>query len=202
VTQRSLHLLRTLVRWAFISVALSILLFLASGTTRISSLRAYLLAFSSMLFITMLAVDPQLARERVNPGEEAVPSQSRLLAGVLFLITVGTAAFLVGRTHLLPVPSLCRRRVDSGTIPEALEFEAQPRARESLSSTSRPTPCGVCSSRRLRFFIPIFVRFSSRCLGSADQCGPVFQLDMVLAVILRRGSTPLGAETTLISSQL
>jgi protein-S-isoprenylcysteine O-methyltransferase Ste14 len=87
---------------------LSALLFLAAGNTRISSLRAYLIAFSTMLLITMLSVDPQLARERVNPGEEAIPSQFRFLAGVLFLLTLGTAAFLVGRMDRLAVPLLFR----------------------------------------------------------------------------------------------
>jgi protein-S-isoprenylcysteine O-methyltransferase Ste14 len=108
VTPRSLQLLRTLARWAVISCALSALLVLAAGTTRVSSLRAYLFAFSMMLLITMLAVDPQLARERANPGEEAIPSPFRFLAGVLFLLTLGTGALLVGRTHLLAVPSLFR----------------------------------------------------------------------------------------------
>jgi len=69
VTRRCLHLLRTLGRWAVISSMLSALLFLAAGSTRIYSLRAYLLAFSIMLLITMLSVDPQLARERSDPGE-------------------------------------------------------------------------------------------------------------------------------------
>jgi protein-S-isoprenylcysteine O-methyltransferase Ste14 len=108
VTRRSLHLLRTLGRWAVISSVLSALLFLAAGSTRISSLRAYLLAFSTMLLITMLSVDPQLARERSDSGEEATPVHFRFLAGLLFLLTLTTAAFFIGRTHLLPVSPLFR----------------------------------------------------------------------------------------------
>jgi protein-S-isoprenylcysteine O-methyltransferase Ste14 len=108
VTRRSVHLLRTLARWAVISSVLSALLFVAAGTMRISSLLAYLIAFSTMLLIAMLAVDPQLARERANPGDEAIPSHLRFWAGVLFLLTLGTAAFFVGRMNLLAVPSLFR----------------------------------------------------------------------------------------------
>jgi protein-S-isoprenylcysteine O-methyltransferase Ste14 len=108
VTQRSLHLLRTLGRWAVISSVLSTLLFLAAGSTRISSLRAYLLAFSTMLLITMLSVDPQLARERSDPGEEAFPYHIRFFAGLLFLLTLATAAFFIGRTDFLAVSSLFR----------------------------------------------------------------------------------------------
>jgi len=108
VRRRSLHLWRTLARWTAISSGLSALLLFAAGTTQISSLRTYLVAFSIVLLVTMLAVDPQLARERANPGEEAIPSHLRFLAGGLFLLTLGSAAFFVGRTDFLAVPSLCR----------------------------------------------------------------------------------------------
>jgi protein-S-isoprenylcysteine O-methyltransferase Ste14 len=108
VTRRCLHLLQTLGRWAVISSVLSALLFLAAGSTRISSLRAYLLAFSTMLLITMLSVDPQLARERSDPGEEATTNHFRFLAGLLFLLTLTTAAFFVGRTELLAVAARFR----------------------------------------------------------------------------------------------
>jgi protein-S-isoprenylcysteine O-methyltransferase Ste14 len=108
VTQRSLHLLQTLARWIVISIALSAFLFLAAGTSQIASLRIYLIAFSTMLLITMLAVDPQLARERADPGEEAIPSDVRFLAGILFLLTLSAAAFFVGRTDRLAVPLLFR----------------------------------------------------------------------------------------------
>jgi protein-S-isoprenylcysteine O-methyltransferase Ste14 len=101
----SLHQLRMLGRWACISSSISAFLFLTAGTTRISSLRAYLVVFSSMLLITMLAVDPRLARERANPGDEAISTHLRVLAGFLFLLTLGTAASFVGRTHVLLVPA-------------------------------------------------------------------------------------------------
>lgn len=104
----SLYLLRMLLRWAGISISISALLFVSAGASRISSLRAYLLVFSSMQLITMLAVDPRLARERACPGDEAIPSHLRPLAGALFLLTLGTAAFFVARTHVLLVPSLFR----------------------------------------------------------------------------------------------
>jgi len=108
VRRGALHLLRTLARWTAISSVLSALLFLAAGSTRISSLRAYVITFSTMLLITMLSVDPRLAQERADPGQEAIQCHFRFLAGVLFLFTLITAAFFVGRTDLLAVPALFR----------------------------------------------------------------------------------------------
>lgn len=103
------HAVRTIGRWAAISGALSMLLFIAAGTTHLASLRAYLTAFSLLLLVTMLAVDPSLACERAQPGEEAIRSESRFLAGLLFLLTLGTAALFVGRTEILAVSFAVRR---------------------------------------------------------------------------------------------
>lgn len=102
------YAIRTISRWATIATALSALLFLAAGTTHLTSLRAYLAAFSFMLLVTMLAVDPQLARERERPGPEDDASRMRFAAGFFFLLTVTAASFLTGRLHRLTVPNSLR----------------------------------------------------------------------------------------------
>jgi len=83
---------------------LAILLFSAAGTTRIASIRAYLVTYAVFLFVAMSAVDPRLARERANPGPDVVAPHLRLMSGVFFLVTAATAALAVGRLHILAVP--------------------------------------------------------------------------------------------------
>src|SRR5438876_4170628 len=98
---------RLLLRWGLITVSLSGLLFLAAGTSHIASLRAYLALFSAWLLVTMLAVDPQLARERVNPTNAGIDNGLRFATGFLFLLTLTVAAFSVGRLDLafnVPLP--------------------------------------------------------------------------------------------------
>jgi protein-S-isoprenylcysteine O-methyltransferase Ste14 len=101
------HILRIIVRWALISCSLSALLFVAAGTTQILSLKAYVVVFSAVLLITMLAVDPQLAHERVHPNVDLSSSHLRSATGCLWLLTLILAGFSVGRmpTHFaVPMP--------------------------------------------------------------------------------------------------
>jgi hypothetical protein len=58
---------RLLTRWARITASIAALFFLSAGTLRIASLRNYLVAFSFLLLVAMLAVDPGLAQERAKP---------------------------------------------------------------------------------------------------------------------------------------
>ena len=92
-------ILRTLARWALLSAALSGLLFFSAGTTRIPSLRAYLLAFSGMLLITMLVSHPDLVEQRFRPAETNFDAGARFASGFLFLLTLTAAALDVGRLH-------------------------------------------------------------------------------------------------------
>lgn len=105
---RSRHVFRTLGRWAAISAVLSAILFVTAGTTRLSSLRAYLAAFSLVLLVTMLAVDPELGRERTRSDPDSGPSDLRFTSGFLFLMTLVSASFFVGRTQILIVPAAMR----------------------------------------------------------------------------------------------
>ena len=100
---------RLLLRWGLITVSLSGLLFVAAGTSHIASLRAYLALFSSWLLVTMLAVDPQLARERAHPRNAGIDDRLRFATGFLFLLTLTVAALSAGRLHIgLNAPSRLR----------------------------------------------------------------------------------------------
>jgi len=101
------QLLRLLLRWGLISASLSVLLFLAAGTSHIASLRAYLALFSAWLLVTMLAVDPRLARERAHPRNAGIDDGLRFATSFLFLLTLTVAALSLGRLHLgvnVPIP--------------------------------------------------------------------------------------------------
>jgi protein-S-isoprenylcysteine O-methyltransferase Ste14 len=93
------HVPRTVARWALISGAFSGSLFLAAGTARVSSLRAYLLLFSGLLLTTMLLSHPELVEERFHPAEAKLDTGARLASGFLFLVTLTAAALDVGRLH-------------------------------------------------------------------------------------------------------
>ena len=98
------YAIRVLRRWAVILAMLAVLLFAAAGTTRIASIRAYLVAYAVFLLVAMSAVDPRLARERTSPGPDVIAPHLRVTSGLFFLLTVATAALAVGRLHILPVP--------------------------------------------------------------------------------------------------
>ena len=92
------YAIRVLGRWVLILAMLSILLFSAAGTTRIASIRAYLVAYAGFLLVAMSGVDPRLARERTSPGLDVVAPHLRVMSGLLFLLTVGTLV-LTSRIH-------------------------------------------------------------------------------------------------------
>jgi len=83
---------RLLIRWALITSSIATILFLSAGTIHVASIRNYLVAFSLLLLVTMLTVDPSLAQERANP-KDAGPDDSRITTGLLFLLTLAVAGF-------------------------------------------------------------------------------------------------------------
>jgi protein-S-isoprenylcysteine O-methyltransferase Ste14 len=106
--KRNVHYaIRVLRRWALILATLGVLLF-SAGTTRVASIRAYLVAYAGFLLVAMSAVDPRLARERTTPGPDLVAPHLRLMSGIFSLLTVTTAALAVGRLHILAVPPQIR----------------------------------------------------------------------------------------------
>ena len=91
--------LRALLRWAVLTSLLAAVLFIAAGSTAISSLRDYVAELSALLLFTMVAVDPELARERARPAGTDIDPRSRTASGFFFLVTVVFAALDVGRLH-------------------------------------------------------------------------------------------------------
>ena len=90
-----------LARWGFLTLSVSLLLFVTAGTTQLPSLRNYLATFSAFLLATMLAVDPELAEERSSVFEKSGIS-GRVSASLSFVATLVVAAFEVGHLHWLP----------------------------------------------------------------------------------------------------
>ena len=56
--------LRALLRWVVLTSLHAAIIFIAAGSTEIPSLRDYVAVLSALLLFTMVAVDPELARER------------------------------------------------------------------------------------------------------------------------------------------
>jgi hypothetical protein len=84
--------LRAVARWAVLSSLLAAMLFITAGSTAIPSLRDYVRVFSALLLFTMVAVDPELARERALPAGTDIDPGSRTASRFLFLATVIFAA--------------------------------------------------------------------------------------------------------------
>lgn len=85
-------------RWASVTLSISLLLFLAAGSTRPRALRCYLVTFSAFLLATLLSIPPGLAEERSRAGGRA-KAPGRFAAGLWFLATLVLAALDVGRLH-------------------------------------------------------------------------------------------------------
>ena len=91
--------LRTLLRWGVLTSLLSAMLFIAAGSTQIPALRDYVAALSALLLFTMIAIDPELARERAHAAGVDIDPPSRTASAFLVLVTVIFAALDVGRLH-------------------------------------------------------------------------------------------------------
>lgn len=92
------YFLKTLSRWAAITLSVSLLSFAATGTTQLQSVRNYLMAFSGLLLATMLTIDPELARARSRASPH---NQERFITGLLFLATLVVGALDAGRLRWL-----------------------------------------------------------------------------------------------------
>jgi len=113
---------RLLARWAAIMASLTALLFLAAGSTHITSVHHYLVVNGALLLVTMLAVDPQLAEERAHPTNED-SDRLRFAAAFFSLLTLAVVAFAGGRLHLgLIVPTILR---DAALVAFALSGSLQ-----------------------------------------------------------------------------
>jgi protein-S-isoprenylcysteine O-methyltransferase Ste14 len=104
--------LRALTRWAVLTSLFAAVLFIVAGSTEVPSLRNYVAVLSALLLFTMVAVDPELARERARPAGRDIDPRSRTASGFLFLVTVIFAALDVGRLH------------QSDSVPSSWQFAA------------------------------------------------------------------------------
>jgi len=99
------------------NLSVSLLLTLAAGSTQLSSLRNYLVTFSTFLLATMLSIDPGLTEERSRPFEQAT-TPGRFAAALSFLATLVLAALDIGRLHRFDsVPGTCARAVSCSSPP-------------------------------------------------------------------------------------
>ena len=67
----TVYLLKLFARWAALTVSVSLLLLVAAGTMRIPSPGNYIVTYSPSLLATMLAIDPEFAKERSRASEKA-----------------------------------------------------------------------------------------------------------------------------------
>ena len=88
-----------LVRWFLANALLAGISFLCAGGANQPTLRLYLVAFGVMDFISILTINPALARERSEPGSEGADPAVRPVASALFVATVAFGALDVGRLH-------------------------------------------------------------------------------------------------------
>jgi protein-S-isoprenylcysteine O-methyltransferase Ste14 len=92
------YFVKLFTRWESVSLSVSLLLFLAAGSTQLSSLRYYLVTFSTFLLATMFSIDPDLSEERSRSLEQAT-TPDRFSAALSFLATLMLAALDIGRLH-------------------------------------------------------------------------------------------------------
>src|SRR5260370_20221041 len=97
------NLFSILIRWAILMVLVTAGLLLAAGTAHLPLLNAYIVALAPSLLIMMLAISPQIAKERgsADGGKHDLhDARARLALVVFFLVTIFMAALDVGRLHL------------------------------------------------------------------------------------------------------
>lgn len=93
----------TLIRWGILTVAVAAGLFLVAGTVRLPMLDAYIVSLAPSLLVMMLAIAPQIAKERGGPDgakDDVRDQRARLVLVALFLVTIVMAALDVGRLHV------------------------------------------------------------------------------------------------------
>jgi protein-S-isoprenylcysteine O-methyltransferase Ste14 len=113
---------KLLARWVILTSSVSLLVFLAAGTTRLPSLRNYLAIFSTFLLATMIAIDPGLAGERAR-GCLTSGASERVSAGAAFLATLAVAAFEIGHLHSLPSVPVSARHASLALFAGAMALE-------------------------------------------------------------------------------
>src|SRR5260370_38851016 len=85
------HLFPILTRWAILMVLVAAGLLLVAGTTHLPMLNAYIVALAPSLLVMMLAIAPQIAKERgsADGGKHDLhDTRARWALVVFFLVTI------------------------------------------------------------------------------------------------------------------
>ena len=88
-----------LVRWVMANAVLAGIAFLCAGSVSLPTMRVYLVTFATMGLASTLTINPELAKERSQPGSEGTDPAVRHVASALFVATVAFGALDVGRLH-------------------------------------------------------------------------------------------------------
>ena len=88
-----------LVRWFLANALLTGIVFLCAGSVSLPTLRAYLVVFAAVGLVSTLTINPDLERERIQPGSEGTDPSVRPLASALFVATIALGALDLGRLH-------------------------------------------------------------------------------------------------------
>ncbi len=91
--------MKSIFRWLLSNAALATVAFLSAGRTDLPMVRAYLGTFAAISLGAASIVDPELLRERSNPGDIGLDPFSGKGISILFLSTVAIAALDMGRFH-------------------------------------------------------------------------------------------------------
>jgi protein-S-isoprenylcysteine O-methyltransferase Ste14 len=86
-------------RWILLNTVLATLSLLCAGRMNLPMLWAFLAIFASVTLVAAFVVDPELLKERSNPGHCGLDPLSGKSIGLLFLATVDVAALDAGRFH-------------------------------------------------------------------------------------------------------
>jgi protein-S-isoprenylcysteine O-methyltransferase Ste14 len=100
---------RDLLHWALSSAVLAVILLGCGGLKGVAFVWPYWAVYACLRLVELLVTPACLNQERRTPGPGALDPGTRLLASVLFVITVALAALDSGRIHwIAPVPDWTR----------------------------------------------------------------------------------------------
>ena len=88
-----------IIRWGLANALLAGIAFLCAGSVAEPALRRYLLVYAVLDLVSTLVISPALSGERSQPLAEGIDPAVRPLGSLLFVATVASGAFDVGRIH-------------------------------------------------------------------------------------------------------
>jgi protein-S-isoprenylcysteine O-methyltransferase Ste14 len=88
-----------LLRWAAFTAILALVLFGGAGRLDLPGLWAYFSAWAAVMFFAVLAIDPELARERLRPAGPSADPAVLIGLRLLFVAHLLAGALDAGRLH-------------------------------------------------------------------------------------------------------